>query len=179
VCRLAGKPYGNPFGVDVSLAEPLSGAPDLVIAPDTLAFAGVPPPTLRVYPIATHLAEKLHAYTLPRARPNTRVKDLPDLALLATAAPPDAPLDAKRLRAAFAQTFNFRDTHPLPTSLPPPPVAWTAPYERLARDDGLPWATLDDVTKAAQTFLDPLLQGADDAIWDPLRWAWRSIEATS
>jgi hypothetical protein len=37
-----------------------------------------------VVPIETHLAEKLHAYTMPRVRPNTRVKDLPDLVLLGT-----------------------------------------------------------------------------------------------
>jgi hypothetical protein len=31
--------------------------------------------------IETHIAETLHAHTLPRERPNTRVKDLPDLVL--------------------------------------------------------------------------------------------------
>jgi hypothetical protein len=56
-----------------------------VVAEGVLAFAGIAPPTLRLYPIETHIAEKLHAYTMPRARPNSRVKDLPDLGLLATA----------------------------------------------------------------------------------------------
>jgi hypothetical protein len=67
---------------------------------------------LRLYPIETHIAEKLHAYTMPRTRPNTRVKDLPDMALLATA----EPLEAARLRAALERTFAFRATHPLPSS---------------------------------------------------------------
>ena len=49
------------------------------MAEDVLAFAGIAPPTLRLYPVETHIAEKLHAYTLPRPRPNSRVKDLPDL----------------------------------------------------------------------------------------------------
>ncbi|MBM4063001.1 MAG: nucleotidyl transferase AbiEii/AbiGii toxin family protein, partial [Planctomycetes bacterium] len=85
LCRLAGKLYGQPFGVDVAFGDPMFGEPEVVVAEDVLGFAGVAPPTLRIYPIESHVAEKLHAYTMPRARPNSRVKDLPDLALLATA----------------------------------------------------------------------------------------------
>ena len=103
-CRLAGKLYGQPFGVDIAFGDPIFGEPETVVAKDLLAFAGIAPPTLRLYPIETHIAEKLHAYTMPRARPNSRVKDLPDIALLATT----QPIDAKRLRAAFDQTFTFR-----------------------------------------------------------------------
>jgi len=93
-CRLAGKVYGQSFGVDVAFGDPILGEPDVVVAEDVLAFAGIAPPSLRLYPVVTHVAEKLHAYTMPRSRPNSRVKDLPDLALLATA----QALDAKRLR---------------------------------------------------------------------------------
>src|SRR5262249_2404931 len=106
-CKLAGKLYGQPFGVTVAFADPILGEPDVIVANDVLAFAAIAPPTLRLHPIETHIAEKLHAYTMPRARPNNRVKDLPDLALLATV----QPLDAKRLWTAFEQTFAFRRTH--------------------------------------------------------------------
>ncbi len=115
-CKLAGKLYGQPFGVDVAFGDPILGEPEVVVAEDVLAFAGIAPPTLRLYPIETHIAEKLHAYTMPRARPNSRVKDLPDLALLASA----QELDAKRLRAALEQTFAFRKTHSLPGAVPVP-----------------------------------------------------------
>jgi hypothetical protein len=84
-CTLAGKVYGRPFGVDVAFGDPILGEPERIIAADVLAFAGITPPTLRVYPVETHLAEKLHAYTMPRTRLNSRVKDLPDIALIATA----------------------------------------------------------------------------------------------
>ena len=77
-CRLAGRPFGQPFGVDVAFGDPILGEPEVVAAEDVLAFAGIAPPTLRLYPLETHIAEKLHAYTMPRARPNSRVKDLPD-----------------------------------------------------------------------------------------------------
>ncbi len=168
-CRLAGKLYGQPFGVDVAFGDPILGEPEVVVAEDVLAFAGVAPPTLRLYPIETHIAEKLHAYTMPRSRPNSRVKDLPDMALLATA----QALDAKRLREAFEQTFTFRKTHPLPAAVPAPLPAWTTPYAAMAREDQLTWPTLDDVTQAAQAFLDPVLAGGLDATWEPEGWSWR------
>lgn len=169
-CRLAGKLYGQPFGVDVAFGDPMLGDPELVVADDVLAFAGIAPPTLRLYPIETHIAEKLHAYTMPRPRPNSRVKDLPDIALLATA----QALDAKRLRAALEQTFTFRKTHPLPAVLPEPIAAWVTPYAAMAREDQLAWPTLDDLTRAAKAFLDPVLLAGLDATWEPETWAWRS-----
>ena len=79
-CSLAGKIYGRPFSVDVAFGDPILGEPEIIMAEDSLAFAGIAPPALRVYPVESHIAEKLHAYTVPRSRPNTRIKDLPDLA---------------------------------------------------------------------------------------------------
>jgi hypothetical protein len=57
--RVAGKQYGQPFGVDVGFGDPIIGPPEVVTADDTLDFAGINPPTLRLYPIATHIAEKV------------------------------------------------------------------------------------------------------------------------
>jgi hypothetical protein len=167
-CKLAGKLYGQPFGVDVAFGDPVLGEPEVVVAEDVLAFVGIAPPTLRLYPVETHIAEKLHAYTMPRSRPNSRVKDLPDLALLATT----KSLDARRLRAALGQTFSFRKTHALPDKLPDPPASWATPYATMAREDQLAWPTLDAVTNAARTFLDPALAGELDAMWNPEIAAW-------
>jgi hypothetical protein len=167
-CKLAGKLYGQPFGVDVAFGDPILGEPDIVMAEDTLAFAGVAPPRLRLYPIVTHIAEKLHAYTMPRTRPNSRVKDLPDMALLASA----QRIDAAHLRQALEQTFGFRKTHSLPVAVPAPPPEWATPYAAMAREDQLGWTTLDEVTKAAKAFLDPVLAGGVDAIWNPESWTW-------
>jgi len=107
-CKLAGKLYGQRFGVDVAFGDPILGEPEVVVAEDVLAFAGIAPPTLRLYPIETHVAEKLHAYTMPRPRPNSRVKDLPDIALLATA----QAIDARRLQEASSRpSRSARRTH--------------------------------------------------------------------
>ncbi|HEY6922835.1 MAG TPA: nucleotidyl transferase AbiEii/AbiGii toxin family protein [Steroidobacteraceae bacterium] len=168
-CRLAGKLYGQRFGVDVAFGDPILGEPATVTADDILEFAGIVPPVLQLYPIETHIAEKLHAYTMPRVRPNTRVKDLPDIALLATA----GSLESATLRAALESTFTFRATHPLPSSLPDPPANWLTPYVEMARENGLSWATLDQVTTAVGTFLNPVLAGAG-GVWLPAAWAWDS-----
>ena len=166
-CRLAGKLYGQRFGVDVAFGDPILGEPEIVNAEDTLAFAGVAPPALRLYPIETHLAEKLHAYTLPRLRPNTRVKDLPDIALLGTM----QPLDAKRLRLALTQTFEFRGTHAVPSSVPNPPATWSTPYGQLARENELAWITLEELTTAVAAFINPVLAGKNGT-WQPAKWQW-------
>jgi hypothetical protein len=167
-CKLAGKLYGQRFGVDVAFGDPILGSPEVVVAEDTLGFAGVTPPEHRIYPIETHIAEKLHAYTLPRSRMNTRVKDLPDIALLATV----KRLSSQRLREALEQTFAFRKTHSLPSKVQDPPTEWVVPYEAMAREDELSWATLDDVTRAAQAFLDPVLARNLTRVWDPTAWTW-------
>jgi hypothetical protein len=167
-CQLAGKLYGQRFGVDVAFGDPILGEPEVVIADDVLGFVGIEPPTLRLYPVETHIAEKLHAYTMPRPRPNSRVKDLPDLALLASI----GALEASRLAEALEQTFTFRKTHALPASLPDPNAAWETPYAAMAKADQLAWSTLTDVTAAAKAFLDPILAGERAARWDPKSWRW-------
>ncbi|GMU07351.1 nucleotidyl transferase AbiEii/AbiGii toxin family protein [Corallococcus caeni] len=166
--RLAQKVYSRPFDVDVAFGEPMLGTPDEVTAPDVLGFAGIAPPRLRLYPVETHLAEKLHAYTMPRWSPNSRVKDLPDIPLLAST----GALDATRLRSAIHQTFTFRDTHPPPPLLPAPAPSWEAPYADMAQDNQLAWPTLDIVTDAAKRFLDPVLDASSITTWDPETWRW-------
>ncbi|HYQ42660.1 MAG TPA: nucleotidyl transferase AbiEii/AbiGii toxin family protein [Polyangiaceae bacterium] len=173
VGALAGKPYGHPFGLDVAFADPIFGDPDVIETADTLAFAGIAPTRIPVYPLETHIAEKLHAYTIPRPRPNSRVKDLPDIALLAGV----RGIAPTNLRAALDQTFLSRKTHPLPPSLPEPAASWAAPYARMAQQNELPWADLVTLTRAVQAFLDPVLSGTAAAAWVPATWRWGSGSA--
>jgi Nucleotidyl transferase AbiEii toxin, Type IV TA system len=167
-CKLGGKVYGGRFGVDVAFGDPMLGAPDELFPPNTLSFIGVEAPKLQVYPVETHVAEKLHAYTLPRTSPNSRVKDLPDLALLASA----GRLAAGRVRQALEQTFSFRGTHAVPLFLPAPPVEWASVYARMAKLDGLRWPDIDALTNAVRAFLEPVLGGNLVASWNPDSWCW-------
>lgn len=166
--RLAGKIYGQPFGVDVVFAEPIVGDLDLVTASDILAFAGIPPPKLRLYPVESHIAEKLHAYTMPRKRENSRVKDLPDLALLGKV----KDLEAALIREAIQRTYSARGTHVVPSGLPDTPTSWQAVYARMATTDGLEWATIAEVLEVARRFLDPVLSSTWEGRWSPTTWTW-------
>lgn len=169
-CRLAGRLYGSRFGVDVGFGDPLVGEPDDVVGDRLLDFAGIEPPRFRLYPIVSHIAEKLHAYSIPRVRPNSRIKDLPDLALLASA----GEIDAATLRKALETTFEFRTTHALPRIAPEPPPAWRAPYEVMAATDELPWTTLESVYGAVSAFLDSVLSDRElRGRWRPSEWGWR------
>lgn len=167
--KLAGKIYGSRYGLDVVLAEPAFGVPELVEGSSALAFAGVDPPKFRVYNLESHIAEKLHAYTMPRSRPNSRVKDLPDIALLSGV----RVIDSSQLFNAFEWAFRHRGTHTIPSELPPPPDAWRAVYERMADLNDLPWKDIETVYSAAADFLNPVLAGQvarwipEDAAWQP------------
>ena len=136
---LAGRPFAS-FHMDVGVGDPELEPPDWIEGEDFLSFAGIPAARIALVPVAQQVAEKLHAYTRPRpTSPNTRVKDLVDLNLLLEAGLPGE----DRLAAALRATFESYASHPLPSRLPEPPVAWVAPYEALARQIGLAAATLE------------------------------------
>jgi hypothetical protein len=114
-------------------------------------------------PLTQHLAEKLHAYTQPRTRKNSRAKDLVDLVLLPTL----ASVDMDRLRVALAVTFGQPGSHPLPSRLPAPPPSWATPFAALsAVTPGAPTADVGEAWVRAADFWDPVLAGEATG----LRW---------
>ncbi len=118
--------------------------------------------------IEAHIAQKLHAYSLPRDKANTRVRDLPDLGLLSEI----RPIQSAVLREAIERTFQFRGTHEPPKALGAPPSEWGARYLQLARENDLRWKSLREVTLAVAAFLDPILGGAQADIWNPRLRVW-------
>ena len=129
--RLAGRTFAR-FHVDLGLGDVLTSEPDWIEGQVDLDFADLPRTRLRVYPLATHFAEKVHAFTRPRER-QTRVKDLVDLALLLTL---NFPADEATL-AALRATFERYGSHDLPPQMPAAPAAWATPFQQLATQTGL------------------------------------------
>lgn len=167
--HLGNKPYGANFGLDVITGGKMIREPDVIPATELHAIPGIEPVELRVLPAETHVAEKLHAYSLPREA-NSRVKDLPDIALLAST----GSFDAGLLRSALEQTFGFRDTHVLPSSFPEPPNRWERDYARMASENRLPWPDLESVTAAARAFMEPVLTAeVVGGVWSPEHWEWQ------
>jgi hypothetical protein len=177
-CDLDGKEFER-FSLDASFAEEMFDVAEERPGSEVLGYLGVERPRLRIYPLTTHVAEKLHAYTLPEVEP-TRLKDLPDIALLAQQA---EGLAASRLREVIRQKFALRERntrvnrgdaaylHPVPTCLPAPPVGWEEAYRALALADALEWATLAVCYAAAQGFLDPMLSGCEGC-WSVVERRW-------
>ena len=166
---IASRPFGDPFGVDIAIADAVVGAPEVLEGSDFFARYGIARLRVPVYPLPTHIAEKIHALTLPRARPNSRLKDLVDVALLSELDGHNAEL----LRTAINRTFTFRASHPAPERLPDPPSGWRAKYATMQADERLSWATLYDVQGTARAFLDPVLAGVAGR-WEPSSRSWRA-----
>jgi hypothetical protein len=155
--RLAGRVFAR-FHLDIALGDSVAGPFDWITSGDLLAFAGIPPARIAVYPLAQQFAEKIYAYTFPWQDPeNTRVKDLVDLVLLIDS----RLLPLSDLRSAVAVTFAVRSTHPAPVSLPLPPLSWSAAYDALAKDLGLSAPTLAEAYDTLRSFWQERKLGLD------------------
>lgn len=171
--ELAGRPFDDVI-VDVGFGDPVVTTPERLTGRDLLGFAGLEPITIPALPLEQHVAEKVHAYTriYGDQHRSSRVKDLIDLVLIRSS----ASFEAARLRHALVATFTRRDTHALPATFPPPPLAWGTAYRRLAREVGLE-PDLAAGYRVAAAFLDPLLGETvpEDDRWDPLQGEWSAI----
>lgn len=130
--RLDGRTFVR-FHLDVGAGDVVLEPHDTTHSHDWLAFAGIPGAEFPTISREQHLAEKLHAYTLQRETPNSRVRDLVDMLLLIDS----GKMNRARVKQALAATFKRRNTHPLPASLARPPAAWKTPYRALAATCGL------------------------------------------
>ena len=60
--QLAGRTFED-VTVDIGFGDPVVGEPELVLGPELLTFAGIPPTEVPALPLEQHVAEKVHAYT--------------------------------------------------------------------------------------------------------------------
>jgi hypothetical protein len=158
------------FHVDIGSGTPVIGVADMLVMPPLLAFAGLEATAFPAYPLTQHIAEKVHAYTLPHpSGEGTRVRDLVDLLLIAG----HASFQFRPLQQAMAATFTSRQTHVIPDLLPEPPEGWRVPFRALAREVGLAWSDLTLGFAAAAAFMDPVLRSEDRGTWEPSNWMWR------
>jgi hypothetical protein len=158
------------FHVDIAWGDPVVESVDILTAPPLLSFADITPFAILCYPLSQHLAEKVHAYTAPRATgDNSRVKDLIDIWLMARA----VSFQGTALRQSLLATFEARGTHALPERLPDPPSAWVASFREMSRGLGIKEQSLVIAMAAIRAFVDPILQGRDSGKWDLVTWKWR------
>lgn len=166
---LAGRPFET-FLLDVGFRSDDGVTAQKLRTDGFLQFAGIRPVEVDVVSLDLQAAEKLHAYTrtYEGGRPNTRVKDLVDLVLLAQR----ARLDAARLYREIATIFSLRETHEPPDAFPSPTGEWAVPFRRLAEEVDLP-PDLAAGHRAAAALFDPVLKReVSQGSWDFERGKW-------
>lgn len=176
--QLVGRPFETVV-IDVGFSDVGVLAPERLPGTDLLSFANVSRIEVPTLPLAQHVAEKVHAYTRrygTQALPSTRVKDIVDLALIASMSRVDGAytaLGAGELGQTFRHTFIGRGQQVLPPSLPEPPHDWADPYRKLAAEIGID-LNIGVGYRDAQALIDPILAASVDASahWSPRHHAW-------
>jgi hypothetical protein len=154
-CRMDGRIFAR-FHLDVGLGDVVIQPLQKIQGQDWLGFAGIPAAAMRLISKEQQIAEKLHAYTLPRSAPNSRVKDLVDLLLLVR----KGDMRHAQLAEAIRMTFGHRKTHSVPTTLNPPPESWETQFTELAVECGLSSRLAESFTEV-RSFFDPLLRSSN------------------
>ncbi|MDI6771626.1 MAG: nucleotidyl transferase AbiEii/AbiGii toxin family protein [bacterium] len=156
--------------VDVTLHPPEIWETELKMREGLIPELG--PLNVPLIPLERQVAEKLHAYSRTYAGgPTTRAKDLVDCVLIRSF---DS-VDAQRLRSEVARTFAARNTHAVPSRLPPPPPALRASFRALAAEVGID-PDLQAGYRLAAGWLDSVLSGEARGRWDPDVGAWSEME---
>jgi hypothetical protein len=137
--RMDGRIFSR-FHLDAGIGDVVMQPLETIVCRNWLEFAGIESSSVQMIGREQQFAEKLHAYTLPRNAPNSRVKDLVDMALLVGS----GGLDQRRTLEALRLTFARRGTHALSEGLVPPSPDWQIPFQESAEECGLP----KDVTAA-------------------------------
>ena len=139
------------FHLDAGVGDVVMRPLDTIVCRNWLGFAGIKSSRVLMIAREQQLAEKIHAYSLPRNAANSRVKDLVDLALLIGS----GELDKPRILEALRLTFERRGTHDL-VHLVPPPADWQIPFQALAEECGIS-ADVAEVFARVQEFVEEVL----------------------
>jgi hypothetical protein len=127
--RLDGRTFVR-FHIDVGIGDVILEPLETMVARDWLMFAEIAPPAVAMIAREQQFAEKIHAYTVPRSHPNSRVRDLVDLYLLVES----GSLHLGRCAEALRRTFERRATHEVPRELAAPPADWHRPFRAMAEE---------------------------------------------
>jgi hypothetical protein len=161
------------FHVDVVVGTTMTGRPEIVPPLTPLVVKGLIRPSYRAFPLPDHCADKLCAIIETHrqagvARASTRVKDLVDLALIAST----QNMDAASLRRAILAGTAHRCIPMPPLFVVPDWVAWRAGYLRTARSAPVAVPSFGDAVELVGRFLDPVLAGRETGTWDPATARW-------
>ena len=155
--------------IDIVVDSVMTGTPD-VARYESVPIPGIEPPTVRLYPLVDHMADKIAAtHTLfGSTRRSTRVRDMADLVLFATR----QSVDGAALHRAIAAEWSYREFEGGPQF--DPPEEWRPAYATMVRDlDVITHKTFDTARNLLARFIDPALAGEVDGFtWNPSTLTW-------
>lgn len=161
------------FHVDLSGPDlRVTGHPDYVPPIARGIVPSVEQSGYRAYPLADHVADKVAA-TYERHgvsdNPSTRYRDLIDLVSIATRASIDSNALSNAIRSEFERrSLVLPDTFDVPDR-----ELWERGYAAEVNRSFLEIAlTLDEALVIVRSFLDPLLSGVAEGIWNPTELEW-------
>jgi predicted nucleotidyltransferase component of viral defense system len=156
--RMAGRRFAN-VRLDVVARDDEVSKTQRVALPGVLEFAGLERHEVEVVDPGQHFAEKVHAFTRTYGdRPNTRVRDLPDMVLLI-----DEGLEPTReLFAIVSRLFEARTDPAMPDELPDPPAFWREQYPAFAAEIDVSAKTLDEAMAVVRTFWAALIRNKEE-----------------
>jgi hypothetical protein len=156
--RMAGRTFAN-VRLDVVARDDEVSKTLRVALPGVLDFAGLARHEVEIVDPGQHFAEKVHAFTRTYGdRPNTRVRDLPDMVLLI-----DEGLEPTReLFAVVSRLFEARADQGVPDELPDPPAFWREQYPAFAAELDVSAKTFDEATAAVRAFWAALIRNKEE-----------------
>lgn len=159
--------------IDVVVGTSMSGEPDLVAPMTPLTVAGLVRAPYRTFPLADHLADKLCAiigtYRAGQSvRSSSRIKDLVDIALIASTQHVSGPA----LRSAIIANTAHRGLTIPDTFAVPEEASWRRGYATVAADVPGKAPTFDEAVALASALLNPALSAPIDGEWDPVVSKW-------
>lgn len=172
----------NVIGVDLVVVHQPVGAPVARTLRAGFEVEGISDwPTVLLYPIEDHVADKICAMLERHGEKNTpsgRYRDLVDLVLIILR----EEIDGEQLRAVLhgevARRQGLGIVIELPTAFSvPDPTTWEPGYAKQARlAAGLSdeFHTLGPAEALAAVFIEPLLERRSSGTWDPTRRSWSS-----
>jgi len=160
------------FHMDVVVATAMTGTPDVLPPLTPLDIEGLVRPHYRVYPVPDHLADKLcatvGAYRQSGRPGSTRVKDLVDIAIIATT----QTVDGEALRRAIVTNATLRRLELPERFSVPDPVGWSARYPRVAAEAPGPVPDFHTAMSLASRLFDPVLAASGPGTWRPSTQTW-------
>ena len=119
-----GKTFSK-FLVDIGIGDAWIEPQNALPLSNHLEELGLESFIVKVIPVEHHIAEKIHALTLPRDGSNSRVKDLVDLFLIFKF----EKFSNEKVKVCMDRTFAKRNTHKVPSKLPIPDKSWEKPFK--------------------------------------------------